>query len=304
MKLKKTLLAMAASSLCMGAAQAGIVVDNWDLDTTLATIEGGVLDTKILAFDQMTFNGIARSVTDITGGTDAGNLDIGDLAAITVYGKITSFIDSVNGVISVPELNSEVTVNGKTGWEMSFVFEGTTQVTGLLGDDLDFEHISGGTLMFYIDNLENGGKAVNGDASTFSDGTLVLSMTDDGTGSGNTDFNDLDGNDDANFLVSAANALANLSGVFTRDGGAYDHGTTEGSDMTVDSNFDLDPDNNGIINTSYGAFTAPACGSTETTFCAEEDGSVRLSAVPEPGTLALLGLGLMGFGAVYRRRSK
>lgn len=298
-KLKVLGAATALALATAGSAQAGIVVNDWTLDTTLATIQGGALDRVIADFDQMTFNGIARSVTDVTGGANPAAIDMGDFAAITVYGRVTAFVDNVTGIISTPELNSTVTVSGFTGWELSFVFTGTTQVTGFTVDDLDFRHIAGGTLKLYIDNLEDGGKAINGDASSFSNGTLVLTMTDDGLGSGNTDFSDLDGNDDAQFITTLANSLANLSGVFKR--GTYDLGKEVGSDMHIDSNFDLDPDNNKAIDSTYGAFGN--CDVTRASFCAEEDGSVRLS-IPEPGTLALLGMGLMGFGAVQRRRNK
>jgi hypothetical protein len=300
MKLKNTLLAIATILLSAGSVQAGIVVDNWDLDTTLATVEGGTLDRLLTGIDEMGFTAFAKQVT-------TGPIAAGSTATIQVVGFISSFTNTVVppaglGAITPPELNQTlaVTIGGITfdPWELTFVADINAVITSVLGDDLDFDHTSG-TIRFYIDAITGGaGKADPDVASTFSDGTFVASMVDDGTGGGNFDLGELDGNDDGHFVVTAADALGNLAGVFTK--GAYDFMKTVGSDAHTDSNFDADSDGDGLINTSFGAL-AP-CGDTPGSFCAAEDGSAQLSQVPEPGTLGLLGLALVGLAARYRRR--
>lgn len=298
MKLKKTLLATSVALLWAGSAQAGLTVDNWDLSTAPA---GQGLTTTVTGIDEMSFLAISKAVK----GADVGPAGlVGDVYTVTVLGNITAMTNYVAppvaiGSITPAGLNQNPT-SGICGvvdcFEITFRLDTSVTVISQTGDDIDFDHNLGGNLSIYIDSLEDGLglQASSAVAASYVDGALVFSVTDDGgpSSAGNFDLSTGDGNDDGHFSVSIANALANLAGVFTK--GGYDFGKIVGSDVHTDSNFHF----GGFP--SFGAL-AP-CGSSPTSFCATEDGSTDLSQVPEPATLALLGIGLMGLAAASRRR--
>lgn len=307
MKLKKSLLAMAMVSLWGGTAQAGLLVNNWDLSTAPA---GQGLTVTVTGIDEMSYLGVDKAVK----GADVGPAGlVGDVYTVTALGNFTQFTNFVApppglGNINPPGLNLDPTASaanaavcataGVDCFEMTFRLDTTVTVTSAVGDDVDFDHNPGGILTLYIDSLEDGVglKATSASAASYVDGAAVISFTDDGgpLSSGNFDLSTLNGNDDGHFSVSAANAIANLIGVFTQSG--YDFGKTVGSDAHADSDFNF---------FGFPTFASLSpCGVSSTDFCATSDGSADLSRVPEPATLTLLGIGLLGLGAANRRRSK
>lgn len=308
MKLKKSLLAFAVATAWAGSAHAGIIVNNWTIDTTVAAVEGGTLDRVIADVDEITY----RAIIDTRLTTDAGTAgfpDVGDVYSVVVYGFATGFTNVVAppatlGSLTPFELNQTIELAGFTPWELTFSLVSDYQVVGVLGDDVDFSQLGGGTLNIYIDDILGGlGKADFATASTFTDGTNIATFTGvsaGGVGTGNLDATDLNGDDNSVFAMSAANALLGVAGVFTK--GTYDFATTEGADIHTQGDYDADQDGDGLFNTSYGALDCAAVQGPGR-FCADEDGSAQLS-VPEPGTLALLGLGLMGLASVGRRQRK
>ena len=299
MKFKKTLMATAAATLFSGAAQAGLLVNNWDLDTSAAPTQG--LSTVVTGIDEMSYLAIAKAAK----GADVGPAGlVGDTYSVTVLGNFTQFTNFIAppaalGAITPAGLNQNPS-SGICGvvdcFEMTFRLDTTVTVMSVTGDDVDFDHNTGGLLSLFIDRLDDlvGAQANPASAASFTDGDLVFQITDDGgpLSSGNFDVSTGDGNDDGHFTVTLADSLVNVAGLFTK--GAFDFGKTVGSDVHTDSNFNF------AAFPSFGAL-AP-CGSSITDFCATEDGSAGLSVVPEPTVLGLLGWGLLGIGASLRRR--
>jgi hypothetical protein len=84
-------------------------------------------------------------------------------------------------------------------------------------------------------------------------------------------------------------------------------GAFTGTDVvgtTWDNGDQLNYNSNRYINFDFGSDTFDAVRLTSTNFAFESDNhSYRATAVPEPGTLALLGLGLFGVALAARRRA-
>jgi len=303
MKLKKAFLATSIALLSAGSAQAGFVVENWDLNTGAAGVGQG-LTTSVTGIDEMSFLAVSKAVK----GADVGPVGlVGDTYTVTVFGNITAMTNYVAppvaiGSITPAGLNQNVG-SGICGivncFELTFALTTTVTVNSVdISGNVGFTHNigAGSTLRFYIDNLADGvgAQASSANAASYTDGTLVFSADDAGGPQSAGNFNTVngDGNDDGYFLVNAGNAAVNVAGVFTK--GAYDFGKTVGSDVETDSNFHF----GGFP--SFGAL-AP-CGNSAIDFCATEDGSTTLSQVPEPATVGLAGIALVGLGLVRRRR--
>ena len=304
------LVAGAALLLSAGTASAQLSLNDWVLDLTNSGLIGqrttGEPTNPAIGVDQATFTAPTRIVTQDN--DNSGTLSVGDTQTAVGVGAITSFVNANNQVF---QNATDGATNAFLGvdFEVTFTFTLNEVITGVAGDDVDFAH-QGGTLDLYVDTTPD----FNGNAGTGADdGDLVASFAVvPGAGGGNIDLSDLDGN--VNVVFEATFIAAG----YLFDGDGVDVSTlvdNEGDPLLIafsDSNFDIctaggqECDPNQFI--EGGAFDA--LGTPYPTdfnpfdFFAEEDGSIDLAVLPEPGTLAVFGLGLLGLGLAVRRRQR
>ena len=291
MNLKKSLLAVSlAASLGFGAAaNAALVMENVTIDFSSV---GGPVVTGV---DAIGFND--APFVAVLNDTDGNGLDAGDTYTVTGKGAASSLISNEDGNISPVGFG----LNGF--FELTFDFNLDVQVTSIVAGEINFTHLPGANaLRFYLDDLDaanadGGVKSNPGTGLGYTDGSLVLTFDVLAGEGGSVNVTTLfDGSDDATFRL----ATVNQPGVFQDASG--NEFTPDSTLALTDSNFDLDSNNNNVLDETRGGFGCTAGNQSAGFFCGVEDGTVRF-AVPEPGTLAILGLGLLGLGWSARRKT-
>ncbi len=312
--LRKGLPLVAGSVLLLsaGTASAQMSLNDWILD--LSNFGGGFVGQQTtgeptnpaIGVDQATFTAPTRIQTvDVDG---SGTLSVGDTQTAVGVGAITSFVNSNNQVFQNATNGVTNTFLG-VDFEVTFTFTLNEVITSVLGDDVDFAH-TGGTLTLYVDDTPD----FNGNAGTGADNGVAIATfaVIPGAGGGNIDLSDLDGN------VNAVFEATSITAGWLFDGSGTDLSTlldANGDPLLIafsDSNFDIcTPGGNECEPNQFiegGAFDA--LGTPYPTdfdqfdFFAEEDGSIDLALLPEPGTMAIFGLGLLGLGLAVRRRQR
>lgn len=231
---------------------------------------GGVVWDPDSIFDFSTTDAMIETIVNAIGETTSG------------YGKITSLNGELNNAIFCP------------GCELTYKFTGY-KITDNTGGMFTF---TGGTLDVYVDHTPNYNSNF---ASTASDGNLWLSLTGHVTydiasnrvGTLHSDPTPAStgvAGDGRGFLdVTGGLAAGNFdTNTFVVQEDAA--GTLGKADFQFTSSFQLLP--NGATFLSDDGITYGLFGSND----------LQGNSVPEPGSMALVALGLIGVGSILRRR--
>lgn len=284
-------------SVFSAPAQSAFLLDNWTIDISTLGNQGASGDFSNAGawtgIDGANFAALFSAAADIPD----GSLDLGDTFTVDSLGEVQGLVGT--GIVS----NGSVPVTLGVNIELTFQAQTNHVVTGPGVPITVFGDLAGGTIDFFLDLTPDVNDSIDGTGGTgYVGGNEVLfaSFQQQATLpiSGEQNIATLDGSIDSIFALTA-----NPFGALQNE---------EGNPLPVgfviaktDSNFDLDADGNTIPDTQFAA-GGPLAGCPEigsTTFnCGTENGSIVLHKVPEPGTLAIMGLGIVGMSLVRRRR--
>lgn len=202
--------------------------------------------------------------------------------------------DVVSGFGRITSLNGDLAATFCPGCELTYVFGGFT-ITSTTGGFT----FSGGTLNVYVDNSPNFSLLSRASAI---DGSLWLSLA------GHTSFSfdtgrlgtlhsdptptliGVEGDGGGYFDVTGGMAAGNFDTNTRALSAGVDGRTIEFADFSFTSSFQLLP--NGSF--TDGGVTYGLFGTND----------LQGDSIPEPGSMALIGAGLIGLGALRRRKAK
>lgn len=275
----KKLACAAAVALSMGSAQAGIILNDWVFNPN-----GGGFTAGQEINEYLDVNGNAFIQLTPTGGTGF------------------SFTEHAAFNIVQADSNGQLFPLNYAGGNITAVFQayGTGNFSGAFT-------FSGGTITMY-QNPTNNQYATTAGIYGANLGNVIANFDVLAGGGGNVDASGSPVNNGQVSVFAQASTPGGLTpGYFFRSNGTDLSGEDILSFAFTNANTVGQPTTNmiGEIACQYAGYCAADAGSnTNGHFFVSNNGQFKLAEVPEPGSLALFGIAMLGAGVVSRKRAK